>query len=230
MITNPIYKPKGAALEYADYALNIYTECPHGCWYCYARQMAKRFGHAWTGDVKPRDGIIKAVKKQLSKGKIKGETIHLCFTCDPYPRGHETYTINEIIWDIKNSGNNVQILTKNISYAEGDFYLLDNNDWVGITNTGNPISFFKRQLLKKAYDKGINTFISFEPILDYKKVLELLPMIKPFITRVAFGKLNHHKEAQNYNWKIIGMDLSDEASKLGFSFYIKNSLKKEMEK
>lgn len=27
---DPIYKPTGAALEYADYALNIYTGCPLG--------------------------------------------------------------------------------------------------------------------------------------------------------------------------------------------------------
>lgn len=27
----PIYIPKGAAKEYGDYAINIYTGCPHGC-------------------------------------------------------------------------------------------------------------------------------------------------------------------------------------------------------
>lgn len=29
----PIYKPKGAAAEYGDYAVNIYTGCPHRCYY-----------------------------------------------------------------------------------------------------------------------------------------------------------------------------------------------------
>lgn len=29
----PIYKPKGAAAEYGDYAVNIYTGCPHRCFY-----------------------------------------------------------------------------------------------------------------------------------------------------------------------------------------------------
>ena len=32
----PIYKPKGAAKEYGDLALNIYTGCPHRCFYCFA--------------------------------------------------------------------------------------------------------------------------------------------------------------------------------------------------
>lgn len=29
----PIYEPKGKAKEYGDYALNIYTGCPHRCYY-----------------------------------------------------------------------------------------------------------------------------------------------------------------------------------------------------
>lgn len=33
---NTIYVPKGKAREYGDYALNIYTGCPHRCYYCFA--------------------------------------------------------------------------------------------------------------------------------------------------------------------------------------------------
>ena len=32
----PIYAPKGKAKEYGDYAINIYTGCPHRCYYCFA--------------------------------------------------------------------------------------------------------------------------------------------------------------------------------------------------
>lgn len=32
----PIYEPKGKAKEYGDYAINIYTGCPHECFYCFA--------------------------------------------------------------------------------------------------------------------------------------------------------------------------------------------------
>lgn len=34
MVNNPIYEPKGKAKEYGDLALNIYTGCSHGCFYC----------------------------------------------------------------------------------------------------------------------------------------------------------------------------------------------------
>ena len=87
----PIYKPKGRAGEYGDYAINIYTGCTHGCTYCYARDMAKRFGtvDGWK-NVKPREGIVEAVKEQLAGMKGAGKLIHLCFTCDPYPADVDT--------------------------------------------------------------------------------------------------------------------------------------------
>lgn len=42
MTMKPIYKPKGAAAEYGDYAVNIYTGCPHRCYYCFAPQVLHR--------------------------------------------------------------------------------------------------------------------------------------------------------------------------------------------
>ena len=30
----PIYAPEGAAGEYCELAMNIYTGCNHGCTYC----------------------------------------------------------------------------------------------------------------------------------------------------------------------------------------------------
>ena len=133
----PIYKPKGRAGEYGDYAINIYTGCTHGCTYCYARDMAKRFGtvDGWE-NVKPREGIVEAVKEQLTGMKGQGKLIHLCFTCDPYPADVDTTPTRQIIRAIKESGNHVQILTKSGARAIRDFDLLDENDWFGVTITG----------------------------------------------------------------------------------------------
>lgn len=81
---NPIYVPKGRAGEYGDYALNIYTGCPHRCYYCFAPSVLHRDREIFHTDVRPRDGIVEAVAAQLASGGIKGKLIHLCFTCDLY--------------------------------------------------------------------------------------------------------------------------------------------------
>lgn len=38
----PLYVPKGKAKEYGDYAVNIYTGCPHRCYYCFAPNVLHR--------------------------------------------------------------------------------------------------------------------------------------------------------------------------------------------
>ena len=49
----PIYKPSGAALEYGDLALNIYTGCNHGCYYCFAPNVLHKTREAFA-KVEPR--------------------------------------------------------------------------------------------------------------------------------------------------------------------------------
>ena len=107
----PIYKPKGRAGEYGDYAINIYTGCNHGCVYCYAARNAKRWGKDFTNPT-ARSGIVEATKWQLESEKISGKTIHLCFTCDPYPaQPVDTTPTREIIKAIKDSGNHCLLYT-----------------------------------------------------------------------------------------------------------------------
>lgn len=132
----PIYEPKGKAKEYGDYAINIYTGCPHRCYYCFAPNVLHRTKEAFHSCVEPRKDIVEAVKRQLYTEKITGKLIHLCFVCDPYPVGHDTTPTREIIKSIKETGNYVQILTKGGLLAERDFDLLDSEDNFGVTYSG----------------------------------------------------------------------------------------------
>lgn len=100
----PIYEPKGKAKEYGDYALNIYTGCPHRCYYCFAPSVLRRDREKFHSDVRPRDGIVEATKAQLEREKIAGKTIHLCFTCDPYPTGYDTTATRGGCWFCHNQG------------------------------------------------------------------------------------------------------------------------------
>lgn len=63
----PIYKPKGAAAEYGDYAVNIYTGCPHRCYYCFAPNVLHRDREMFHSCVWPRGDIVQELRKQLRR-------------------------------------------------------------------------------------------------------------------------------------------------------------------
>lgn len=108
----PIYEPKSAAKEYGDFALNIYTGCPHRCFYCYAPRALHCDREKFHSVVEPRKNIAEETQKQLERENITEKTIHLCFTCDPYPTGYDSAPTRKIIRLLKEYGNHVQILTK----------------------------------------------------------------------------------------------------------------------
>lgn len=145
----PLYVPKGKAKEYGDYAVNIYTGCPHRCYYCFAPSVLHRDREEFHTHVDPRPGIVDALKKQLEREGITGKLIHLCFTCDPYPTGYDTSVTREVIKAIKDSGNHVQILTK--GDGSRDFDLLDENDWYGITSTVQSMETTTRIVLLQTF-------------------------------------------------------------------------------
>lgn len=230
----PIYKPKGAAAEYGDYAINIYTGCPHRCFYCFAPTVLRKDRETFHTDVRPREGIVEAVKQQLVREKITGKTIHLCFTCDPYPTGYDTTPTREIIKAIKASGNHVQILTK--GDGSRDFDLLDENDWFGITLDGaitrtghfDHAPLFRYCDLVKAHEKGIKTWVSFEPVLNAENVLGMIKDVVPHADKIKIGKLNYHPS--DIDWKSFGREVESLCKGLGINYYIKDSLRAEMEK
>lgn len=226
----PIYEPKGKAKEYGDYAVNIYTGCPHRCFYCFAPSVLRREREAFYSTVAPRDGIVEAVKRQLQREKIIGKTIHLCFTCDPYPTGYDTTATREIIKAIKESGNHVQILTK--GDGSRDFDLLDNNDWYGITYDGSPHGVYEPSDrwadVYSAKMLGIKTWVSFEPVVNADAVLEAIEECRDIVDKVKIGKLNYWPS--EINWKEFGKRVEMLCKSLGIEYYIKDSLRKEMDK
>lgn len=223
----PIYEPKGKAKEYGDYALNIYTGCPHRCFYCFAPSVLRRDREKFHSDVRPRENIVEETRKQLEREGITGKLIHLCFTCDPYPTGYDTTPTREIIKLLKEYGNHVQILTK--GDGSPDFDLLDDDDWYGVTLDGKDgTNVLHRYLgLRRAHDMGINTWVSFEPVLDADIVLTAIEAVAPFVDKVKIGKLNYHHS--DIDWKKFGNEAERLCRSLGLDYMIKDSLRAEME-
>lgn len=227
----PIYEPSGKAKEYGDYAINIYTGCPHGCFYCFAPKVLHKDKEVFHRVVEPRKNIVEEVKKQIERESITGKLIHLCFTCDPYPIDYDSITTREIIKIIKESGNNVQILTK--GDGSRDFDLLDENDWYGITLDGigngrNPMWKSRLGSLAEAHSRGIKTWVSFEPVTNERQFFIELHCVASVVDRVKIGKLNYHKS--NIDWAEFGRKAEDLCKRLNLNYYIKESLRAEMEK
>ena len=230
----PIYEPRGKAKEYGDYALNIYTGCPHRCYYCFAPSVLRRDREQFHTDIRPRDGIVEATRRQLEKEQITGKLIHLCFTCDPYPTGYDTWTTRQIIRLLKEYGNHVQILTK--GDGTRDFDLVDKNDWYGITvsegeerdEPGARMSANRLVDLCKANNMGIKTWVSFEPVLNAEKVLNTIRYWGRHMDKVKIGKLNYYPS--DIDWKKFGQEAETLCKAMGLDYYIKDSLRAEMEK
>lgn len=223
----PIYNPKGKAKEYGEYALNIYSGCPHRCWYCFAPGVIRKDRELFHTDIRPRDKIVEETRKQLEKEHINGKTIHLCFTCDPYPTGYDTTPTREIIKTLKEYGNHIQILTK--GDGRRDLDLLEKDDWYGVSIDGQSTDICNRLIdcLASAKERGINTWVSFEPVLNPESVLEIVDKYHKIIDRAKFGKLNYHRS--NINWKEFGTRIENECRRIGLDYYIKESLRIEME-
>lgn len=227
----PIYKPKGAAAEYGDYALNIYTGCPHRCYYCFAPQVLHRGREVFHSCVEPRKNIIEETRKQLERDEtLRGKLIHLCFTCDPYPTGYDTSATRQIIQLLKEYGNHVQILTK--GNGSRDFDLLDGEDWYGVTISGGDcesqepgaIPEWERVVIMKS--APCRKWISFEPVIHPGYVFALLSSIDESV-RVKIGKLNYHPS--DIDWAKFGRAAEEICIVRGLDYYIKDSLRAEMD-
>ena len=240
----PIYTPSGPALEYSRHGLNIYDSCPHGCIYCYAAAMAKRFGKPWNGVVSVRPGLLEALRKQLAgkEWQNAGRLIHLCFTCDPYPvkcDQQASWETSRVITAIKGSGNHVQILTKGALHPRRDFHLLDGNDWFGISFSGGEdsdepgaaTSYERFCTLLAAKEAGIKTWVSCEPVLNPNAVIDCIKEMSSQYPNAVdlwrIGKLNHRKS--NINWWKFGHQVEYTCKCAGVNYVIKKDLRKAME-
>jgi len=231
MSTNPIYVPTGKAKEYGDLAINIYTGCPHRCFYCFAPGVLRKDKENFHTHVEPKKDIVERVRRQIEREGIKDKLIHLCFTCDPYPTGYDSTPTREIIKIIKESGNHVQILTK--GDGTRDFNLLDAEDWYGVSFTGKVVGTPNTGIfehLEKARCRGIKTWVSFEPVLDAVGVYEQIRILahNNLADKIKIGKLNYYPS--EINWKVFGKGVEALCQRLGMDYYIKESLRKEMEK
>ena len=225
----PIYEPKGLAREYGELAVNIYTGCPHRCWYCFAPGITKKEKERFHTDVRPRENIVKKISDQVKRENLTGKTIHMCFTCDPYPTGFDTTSTRDTIRVLKDAGNFVQVLTK--GDGSRDFDLLGEGDWYGVTIDGSePWDRIEKYMdaFRDAKKKGISTWVSFEPVLNADKVLSVIRIFHELFDKVKIGKLNYYPS--DIDWEKFAKDADALCKSLGINYALKTGLKEFVEK
>jgi protein gp37 len=139
-----------SSIDYCDYAFNAIEGCRHGCLYCYAAAMAKRYGKSFEPHFHPerlgqpfntkKPGVVFVtnIGDIFSPGVKEEWREHVRAACDAAP--WHTY-----LW-----------LTK-----DPPRYTLDwgrSNWWLGATITG-PEDFYKREVWA-----GFNRWYSYEPL------------------------------------------------------------------
>lgn len=205
-------------VEYGDYTLNHVLGCAHGCKYpCYAMQMAKRFGKVKTYEEwcepKLAENAVEILDKEIPKLKDKIESVHLCFTTDPFMYGYNDVSEMSIRIIQKLNTNNIKcsVLTKGVLPIE--LAQLSSENEYGITlvsldeefrNHFEPhtATFQERiQALRALHDAGCYTWVSIEPYptpnIFNQELSEILEAIR-FVDKIIFGRMHYNKEISAY--------------------------------
>jgi DNA repair photolyase len=243
MPTRVIYEPKGSAKEYADLALNLYKGCYHGCKYCYVPGVCKMTRENFNTCVEPKKNIIERLCKDLRlivvKKEFESQSVLMSFTCDPYqPLDRELELTRKAMIALNTFGFPIKILTKADKLPQRDFDILSEqkDSQFGITlsmtdskiqkewepNAGTP----KQRIdnLKKAKEKGINTWLSLEPIINVDQALKVIDLTYEFTDFYGVGKLNYNKHQKTIDWKKAKEEIINKLEKRDKKYLIHKSL------
>lgn len=243
-----IYQPSGRAREYADLALNLFNGCPHGCAYCYAPRITHTTREEFHREAVLRPGILEALAKDAPKFAGSEIPVHLCFTCDPFPAGvpQRVHPTVQALRILKAHNIPAAILTKGRPPLEA----------LGLL-AGMPGSSFGVSLtamscdaalewephaaspghrlhgLELAYQHGIRTWVSLEPIIDPRWTEAIIERTYRIVGHYKLGRLNYHADAALFNWPKVRDRLVSTLTPLGFregtgfsrTYLLKQSLK-----
>lgn len=218
-------------VEYGDYTLNHIQGCSHGCKYpCYAMMMAKRFGKVKTYDEWCRPKLVgnalELLDKEIPKLKEKIESVHLCFTTDPFMYGYEEISDMsiKIIEKLNLAEIRCNVLTKGILPFELSQLSKENEYGITIVSLDeefraemepNTAPFRDRiRALRRLSEAGCKTWVSMEPYptpnFIQQDLYEILNEIS-FCDKIIFGRLNYNKKVSEYkNYKDFYNNMANE--------------------
>ena len=218
-----IYKPTGAAGEYAKYAVNFYNGCSNDCAYCYLKRGT------WVHLLGKNKPVLKAgydfVSQEINDfyndlrnnlPELREHGIFMSFTTDPMLKETFGATMETTLVSLS-YGVNVTILTKCTDYydtlverARGVLKIPScGNLRIGTTLTGydelepNASSHTERkEMLRKAKKDGLRTFVSLEPVIDLTTSMHIVEDVVDCANEIWIG-LKTPVKACNYPVDIL---------------------------
>lgn len=165
----------------ADYALNPYVGCEHGCRYCYGRFMVRFTKHreSWGRFVDVKVNAPWVLMKQVKRSRVG--RVFISSVCDGWQPSEEKYGITRACVEILLvSGFPITILTKS-ALVSRDLDLIEGRSEVELGATLTTLDEGYRRLfeprgssgkeritlLKQAKEKGITTYAFLGPIMPY---------------------------------------------------------------
>src|SRR4030043_1274066 len=165
----------------ADYAVNCYAGCEHGCCYCYAR-FATRFSHpgeSWGSFVDVKVNAPQILSREVSRKRMG--RVFVSSVCDGWQPSEAKYFLTRQCLEILlNHGYSITTLTKNVLAGRDlDLLALEAGVEFGVTITtldenlrrlvepSSSSSDGRLGLLQEAKGKGITTYVFLGPLLPY---------------------------------------------------------------
>lgn len=209
---NTAKSPKKAGssgtMEWAARTVNCVTGCAHNCRYCYARGMAALYGR-----VKPEEW-----KNQKVRWKDVRKAYRLFNGTVMFPSSHDitpaTLLPCMIVLDkLLKAGNRVLVVSKPhlecieaICRAFGVYRAqilfrftmgTMDNGILSYWEPNAPSYEERRDALRSAFERGYETSVSVEPMLDSVHIENLVNDLMPYATNAIWiGTMNHQRDIQ----------------------------------
>jgi DNA repair photolyase len=193
----------------ADYCINPYVGCSHGCRYCYATFMKKFTGHTepWGSFVDIKLNAPEELRRQLRKAE-KGTTLISSVT-DPYqPIEKRCELTRQCLETLLEYQFPVDILTKSpLVLRDSDLFTQFKDIDVGITITTDserirkvfepnaPSIKTRINALKNLHEKGIRTYVFIGPALPMDPE-KLSREIFLYADRILIDRMNYTGKTQ----------------------------------
>ena len=196
-------------LPSADYVINPYIGCCHGCKYCYASFMKRFTGHTeeWGTFVD-----IKKCDKKINTKKLIGKTIFLSSVTDCYNELEKDYKITKCILEqIKDIDCTINISTKSKLILRDLDLLKQCKDLVVSMSINTIDDAFRNDMdkaitikermetLKILHENGIYTVLFMSPIFPFlTEWQEIIETTKDYVDEYWFENLNLRGSYKSY--------------------------------